>query len=137
MFISLWPQLIEQARIGNTAIELTPIVREALKKYGRLGAAIAIEYLEIFAQSLRLNPHSVQRYVKWGYALSLDDLFVGTDSAPEVGVFIDQRYINFLHKNPEKLAAMHWRKFEELTSEFFVKEGCRVAERCERRRFNP
>ncbi|UOB59450.1 restriction endonuclease [Burkholderia pyrrocinia] len=126
IFNALWPQLVEQARKGNTAIEPSPIVREALKKYGRLGATIAIEYIDIFARSVQLNPHSVQRYVEWDYALSLDGLFVGTDSPPEVGVFIDQRYINFLYKNPEKLATMHWRKFEELTSEFFVREGYRV-----------
>jgi restriction system protein len=91
-----------------------------------LGATIAFEYIEIFDRSSRLYPLSGPRYVEWDYALSLDGLFTGTNSPPEVGRFIDQRYINFLYKNPEKLGDMHWRKFEELTSEFFLREGYRV-----------
>ncbi|RBB37277.1 restriction endonuclease [Burkholderia reimsis] len=126
IFTRLWPKITEEARSKGGSIDPSPIVLEAYHQFGKLGAQIAIEYIDVFDRALRLYPHSGPRYVEWAYALSLDGLFTGTDLPPEVGTYIDQRYINFLYKNPEKLGEMHWRKFEELTSEFFVREGFRV-----------
>jgi len=42
------------------------------------------------------------------------------------GCFFDQRFIDFLSVNHEKIGAIHWRKFEELVGECFDKFGYKV-----------
>lgn len=42
------------------------------------------------------------------------------------GTFIDQRYLNNLSINTDKLDLMHWRQFEALTAEYFERKGYRV-----------
>ena len=55
----------------------------------------------------------------WDGVVPLADLF-STESIPRSdGAYIDQRYIDFLAAQPEKIARMHWRNFERLTAEFF------------------
>jgi restriction system protein len=73
-----------------------------------------------------LNPHGVLRYTEWTNVEKLDTLFSGGSNDPEYGQFIDQRFINYLYANPEKLGSIHWRKFEELTAEYFERNGFTV-----------
>lgn len=37
--------------------------------------------------------------------------------------FLDQRYIDYLHKQTEKVDKIHWRQFEYLTAEYFRRNG--------------
>jgi restriction system protein len=92
-------------------------------KYGSSGRQMAVELVGIFERGVNLNPLSIRRYREWDAKISLDGLYKGSMFSPEIGTFIDQRYLNFLSKNPQKLGEIHWRKFEELTSEFFHREG--------------
>jgi restriction system protein len=39
------------------------------------------------------------------------------------GTFFDQRYINYLAANSDRLSDMNWRKFEGLTAEYFERRG--------------
>lgn len=70
-----------------------------------------------------MSPHSTVRSVEWVKDLSLNKLFSGTTDKPEQGRYIDQRFINYLCQNPDRMPEMDWRKFEELTAEFFEREG--------------
>jgi restriction system protein len=127
LFIKMWPGLLDTAAKANTkGIDPIPLLFEAKKRHGNLGVKMMWERIDLMDRSLRLSPHSTQRYEEWKSVISLDGLFDGKSPQADVGMYIDQRYINFLFKNPEKLASMHWRKFEELTTEFFHREGFQV-----------
>jgi restriction system protein len=107
-------------------IDATKILFECKKKFGSVGAEIAIEQFEISARAATLNPHTVCRAIEWSNVVELQKLFSGTKENPEGGKFIDQRFIDYLSANTERLSEMHWRKFEELTAEFFHREGYQV-----------
>lgn len=124
LFIKMWPQLLEESLAnGSKAVDPTAFIRVAHAKYGRLGLDMAMERILTLDKALKLSPHSTHRYTEWNSQLSLSKLFEGTKEAPEAGRFIDQRYINYLCSNQEQLGNIHWRKFEELTAEFFDREG--------------
>lgn len=127
IFISVWPSLINEAlKSGAKLLDPTPFVRAAFDKYGRVGAELAMERIEVMDQGMRLSPHSGVRYTEWDNIEELKSLFEGGSGSPEEGKFIDQRFINYLHANQEKLTEMHWRKFEELTAEYFYRQGFTV-----------
>lgn len=46
-----------------------------------------------------------------------------SERLPEGGTFFDQRFVNYLSANPEKLDAIHWRQFEALAAEWLQREG--------------
>jgi len=124
LFIEMWPSLMQKAmERGSKLLDPTPYIQAAFDKYGRIGSDMAIERLEVMDQGLRLNPHSGLRYTEWGHIEALKSLFKGGTGSPEGGKFIDQRFINYLYANPEKIGDMHWRKFEELTAEYFDRQG--------------
>lgn len=62
----------------------------------------------------------------WEEPIQLKDLFESESLDVMYGRFIDQRYINYLSNNPEKLTTIHWRKFEALTAEYFEQQGYKV-----------
>lgn len=56
----------------------------------------------------------------------LEDLFKSESLESQYGEFIDQRFINYLNRNHDKLGEIHWRKFEGLTAEYFDRQGYKV-----------
>lgn len=54
------------------------------------------------------------------------DLFRSEDLGTLHGHFFDQRFIDYLQANFERLGDIHWRKFEGLAGEFFEREGFTV-----------
>ena len=64
--------------------------------------------------------------ILWDGGTDLNDLF-GKESLPKLeSEFIEQKFINYLEANPDKLQQMHWRNFERLTAEFFKRKGYAV-----------
>ena len=127
LLIEYWPRLIEEAnKSGGRTIDPSPYLKACAQEFGKIGAEIAWERLEIINKGINLNPHASVRYTEWNSVEHLDSLFLGGGNKPEVGTFIDQRFINYLFANPDKLGEMHWRKFEELTAEYFNKAGYSV-----------
>jgi hypothetical protein len=49
----------------------------------------------------------------------LSDLKGGIAATSQSPALIDQRFIDYLHAQPEDLSQMHWRQFEFLVGEFF------------------
>jgi restriction system protein len=66
------------------------------------------------------------RNVEWKDEIELKELFESEKLDTQHGKFLDQRFIDFLDRNFEKVDEMHWRKFEGLAGEFFEREGYRV-----------
>lgn len=57
----------------------------------------------------------------WDGVQPLSDLF-GGEAAADDDAFIDQKFIDFLAANSDRLDRIHWRNFERLTAEFFRRE---------------
>lgn len=127
LFNTLWMKGIEEAsRKRSKSIDPTKIVVECKKRFGSIGLEIAIARIEILHRATTLNPHSVCRATEWQNPIELQKLFSGSNGSPEAGKFIDQRFIDYLSVNSGRLPQIHWRKFEELTAEFFHREGYKV-----------
>jgi restriction system protein len=127
LFIEMWPKLMDEAAAkGTKLVDPRPFIQASVDKFGRIGLDIALERLEVLARALNLSPHSIVRYTEWRAPLALSALFKGGSGEPEYGRYIDQRFIDYLSKNQGQLSAVHWRKFEELTAEFFHREGYEV-----------
>ena len=58
--------------------------------------------------------------------IALDDLFASERLPIDAGAFFDQRFINYLGSQPERLRDIHWRQFEGLAAEWFQREGYQV-----------
>lgn len=56
--------------------------------------------------------------------IKLNDLFT-SEKLPNDS-FFDQRFINYLSMNSDKLDSIHWRQFEGLVAEFLKREGYEV-----------
>lgn len=127
LFSMAWPGLITETAVkGSKSIDPSTLLLACLDKYGRLGLDMAMERIEIINRGIHLSPHSILRYAEWTSPIELSTLFKGGGGEPEFGQFIDQRFINYLSKNQDRLPDMHWRKFEELAAEFYQSEGYQV-----------
>ncbi len=127
LFVQMWPILMKETeKSGGRSIDPTPFIHEAHSRYGRLGLDIAYERIMAISRGSEINPHSIIRRVDWKEIKQLEALFKGSDDSPEYGRFIDQRFIDYLSNNPHHLGTMHWRKFEELTAEYFQRQGYSV-----------
>lgn len=118
--------VVDPKTIPKSGLDPTPIMIRCRQEHGLQGMEMALEYLMGFNQQMRMSPHALHRFSEWHDPLELKALFTGTSKAPEKGKFIDQRYVDYLSNNMERISAMHWRKFEELTAEFFNESGFRV-----------
>ncbi|MNZ36151.1 Restriction endonuclease [compost metagenome] len=124
IFIEIWPKLIQAAIAKGTKIlDPTPYIRAAHERFGIEGARLAVERIEVLDAGLRLSPNSGLRYTEWRSVEALETLFKGGIGEVQVGRFIDQRFVNYLMANHDRLSDMHWRKFEELTAEYFHQQG--------------
>lgn len=125
--IEIWPSLIEETKRTNSkSIDPTPFLQACYEKYGKVGLDMAVERIELINKGLNLNPYSPLRYTEWRNIEQLESLFHGNSDEPLYGKFFDQRFIDYLSNNTEKIASMHWRKFEELTAEYFERSGFQV-----------
>ncbi len=66
------------------------------------------------------------RQYNWNKAIELKELFENESLESMYGTFLDQRYIDYLSMNIDSVSKMHWRKFEGLTAEFFIRKGYKV-----------
>lgn len=127
LFAEIWPELIEQTlKSGSKAIDPGPLLRACANKFGKVGLEMAIERLECFNKAIKLSPHTVVRYTEWENIEVLDSLFQNGQEKPKYCRYFDQRFIDYLSNNPDKIDDMNWRKFEELTAEYFHKSGFNV-----------
>ena len=127
LFAKMVPAMMAETKAkGTKLLDPRPYLEACVKMHGRLGLELGAEQIEVLHRSLTLNPHSASRSTEWRGKLALRALFAGTSQSPERGRHIDQRFVDYLSRNPEKMPEMHWRKFEQLAAEFFDREGYKV-----------
>lgn len=109
-----------------------PAVRVRLRETARRwhGEALAAAIDAVFeVEDFRDASDPYKRWartVEWSDTVPLSDLFASDSVTASYGRFFDQRFVPFLVSNYEKLAAIHWRKFEALVAEHFYRLGFRV-----------
>lgn len=103
--------------------------------YECIRMGLGVEALEIARRLVSLTKASEEaspwdwlsaRVTEWHSSIELKELFESESLEAMYGNFLDQRYINYLASNSEKLSTMHWRKFEALTAEYFERKGYKV-----------
>ncbi|KSQ21773.1 restriction endonuclease [Pseudomonas aeruginosa] len=127
IYLEMFTQMVQEAQArADKSIDIKAFVNRCKRELGLVGMKMALDHIKELANKLRASPFAQGRWVEWESPLELKLLFKGTAEAPEVGKFIDQRYLDYLSNNVHRIGEMHWRKFEELTAEYFEREGFRV-----------
>jgi restriction system protein len=111
---------------GAKSKDLPWLVREAKRRFADLGEQIAKDWCELVRRATNESPWSRVRYVEWKNEVELRALFDDANLPPAHGAFLDQRFIDYLSRNFDDIDSIHWRKFERLSAEFFVREGAHV-----------
>lgn len=90
-------------------------------------ANIVIEMIGQLVNNQKLsNTIFPAEQINWDGGTELADLFAKESVPKKSSEFIEQKFINYLQANPEKLEYMHWRNFERLTAEFFKRSNYKV-----------
>lgn len=110
---------------GSNSLDPTGFLIQARKKFGSKGLEMASEIIDGLMQD---QDRSLGRFrrVEWKDAVELKELFHSESLDAAYGKFLDQRFIDYLYRNQDKVGEMHWRKFEGLAGEFFDREGYKV-----------
>ncbi|WP_162341594.1 restriction endonuclease [Paenibacillus paridis] len=118
--VPLFYNFLEKA---DKIFDPTPFINEARIKYGIIGEKVAIDLLKGFNNHMHKSPWTTYREMNWVDTAQLKDLFISERLETHYGTFLDQRYIDYLSVNFDKINNMNWRKFEGLTAEFFERQG--------------
>lgn len=111
---------------NRKSLDPTIMIKEAFDKYGKPGLDSIMKLIHGYAELMNHSPHSAMRFNQWSDIVNIEDLFSEYRPVVSGGEFLDQRFIDYLSVNSEKLGSIHWRKFEELTAECFSKFGYSV-----------
>lgn len=118
-YISNWMEQNSE----NKEIDPEPFLMDIATKYGKTGLDIAIEVIDAMISQQHISPFSDVRSIDWKDIAELQSLFKSRSLETQYGTFFDQRFIDFLGQNFERISDIHWRKFEALTCEFFERHG--------------
>lgn len=118
--------LKEQIDSGRKTIDPRPMLEAAKREYGKVGYVLAMDRFQEINHRLYISPWQNIKECYWKNVIELKDLFESENLEPLYGDFVDQRYIDYLHRNFDKIREINWRKFEGLTAEYFSRLGYRV-----------
>lgn len=113
-------------REKKTLLDPSGMMREAMQRFGKRGLDGLLKIIDAMNSVQTYSPLSTFKCNMWNDILNLDALF--NQHKPVIGseTFLDQRFIDYLSNNPDKLKKIHWRKFEELIAECFSQFGYNV-----------
>lgn len=118
--------MIEMAQsTGEKTLNPENFIKACALKYGREGLKMCSELIKGNSEDMHCKLSSYRRF-EWSDAIDLEGLFKSESLESQYGEFIDQRFIDYLDRNQDKLGEMHWRKFEGLTAEYFDRQGYKV-----------
>lgn len=87
---------------------------------------MALEMINGVNRDLNRSAWGRLRSIDWKDEIELADLFKSENLVTSHGTFLDQRFIDYLDRNFERIGDIHWRKFEGLAGEVFDREGYKV-----------
>lgn len=95
-------------------------------EHGPSGGLIAVRMLQEINARVFTSPWSQVSRQDFDSILPLRNLFTSENLPTALGVFFDQRFIDFLHANLDQVAAINWRQFEGLVAEWLRRDGLHV-----------
>lgn len=106
---------------GPSELDREAVIQEMRTSFGDQGATVASLMFRAKDAGDRLNPfRHLERYTA-GSILDLGTLYTSRELVD--GIFLDQRFIDFLAVNVAEVPRMHWRKFEGLCATYFARTG--------------
>lgn len=126
IWIEMMPSMMEEAQKSARGLDPIPYIARCAKAFGRTGLDMAMEQINVLNIALRMSIIRTSQSKTWDDQVTLAQLFLGAQHTAKEGAFIDQRFIDYLSVNKDRIPEMHWRRFEELTAEFFQREGFKV-----------
>ena len=110
----------------GASLDHSHLLETVAAEFGRPGLSIATALLEAIARGQQASPWVHRRWFDWEETAQLRDLFLSEGLETQYGTFLDQRFIDYLARNFQRIDEIHWRKFEGLAGEFFERGGVRV-----------
>jgi len=112
--------------IDGKALDPRPVIDRIGAEYGPRGGLLAARVLPEINARLFTSPFTMASRRDFDSVLSLRDLFASEELPISLGMFFDQRFIDFLHANLDEVGALHWRQFEGLVAERLRRSGLHV-----------
>ncbi|MCH5180943.1 MAG: restriction endonuclease [Erysipelotrichales bacterium] len=113
---------IKQSKV----VRLDIFIEQCIGKYDIKYLGFVSDMISSFFEHLFSSPFYKASKYNGIESISLDDLYDKEEKNSVIGDFFDQRYIDYLYKNIDDIQSIHWRKFEELTAQFFKNDGYSV-----------
>ncbi|TIR28291.1 MAG: restriction endonuclease [Mesorhizobium sp.] len=110
----------------NREIDPSSLMSEMFERHGSIGGEMALELIKGINRDMHRSAWTSIRNIEWRDTVELDGLFKSAGLETMHAKFFDQRYVDYLSQNFDKVDDMHWRKFEGFTAEFFEREGFHV-----------
>jgi restriction system protein len=125
-----WTQFMAESVVtardtGAKTLDPTPFVTRMAQRTS-FDVKVALDLFDDVNTRLQQNPWNSVRLVEWSDTVELSELFESESLQTQYGHFFDQRFIDYLYRNFTDIDAIHWRKFEGLTGEYFSREGFHV-----------
>ncbi|WP_179814281.1 restriction endonuclease [Allostreptomyces psammosilenae] len=108
------------------SLDPRPLLREVSQRWGAEGALVAVRLMGTINARVTSSLWSRVRRTQHDSMLDLRDLFASESLPLPLGIFFDQRFIDYLDANIGDLPRMHWRQFEGLVAERLRREGMKV-----------
>lgn len=117
---------IQNRKNNNNTIYPHIFLEEMIDKYELRELGFAFEIVDAFVNSAISSP--TYSFSKYGNIdpIDLKELFELESNNSNIGDYLDLRYITFLKAHHDKVADIHWRKFEELSAQFYRDNGYEV-----------
>ena len=112
-------------RRANNAEHEVEIMDELMHLVRGKKGDIVDALLTAIGTEIAMNPFYVREFSK-NEPIEIDDLFQSESLPVEEGNYFDQRFIDYLARNPDYLKKINWRQFEGLTAEWFRRKGYEV-----------
>lgn len=116
----------QMAAATGKVLDPGPLIDGITAEYGPLGGLLAVRILEEINARLFTSPWTSIRRRDFDSVIPLRDLFASEELPIALGMFFDQRFIDFLHANLGEMGMMHWRQFEGLVAERLRRSGLHV-----------
>ena len=108
------------------SLDLRHLFETVATEFGRPGINIAKALFDAFFLQRQTSPWVPGRWFDWDDTAQLLDLFRSESLETRYGTFFDQRFIDYLARNFERIDEINWRQFEGFTGEFFERAGFQV-----------
>lgn len=126
LFMEFYESLELSQMQRGSSIDPTPFLISVFEKHGRKGVDMAVDFLAAYNAQLMLKSIHFPEVYPISGIIELEELFVSEGLGEQAGGYLDQRYIDFIHRNFDRIDDINWRKFEGLTADYFSRQGFEV-----------